>query len=231
MKKWLQRLGVGLIFLIALVMIFHNQLAALLLRTYRPEVTKKSVAVGKREAGDYDWKHVKTITAKDIAAARLQSSKMHYIGLLAIPKIGVSLPISNGVADNNLTLGAGTLYANQQMGEGNYNLASHFVPGTGNEDVLFSPLYYKGKVGQKIYLTDMSKVYTYTATSVKVVAPTAVEVTDNVPGQKLVTLITCNYTAEAGRVVMQGTLEKVTDWQNTSKTVTAAFKTSNEWIK
>lgn len=50
-----------------------------------------------------------------------------------------------------------------EMGKGNYALAGHNMSNLGPK-VLFSPLYYRAKVGQKIYLTDMKNVYTYKIT-------------------------------------------------------------------
>lgn len=68
-----------------------------------------------------------------------------------------------------------------------------------------------------MYLTDMSKIYSYQATSVNVVQPTAVEMTYNQPNKNQLTLITCDYTAERGRVAMQGDLKQVYTWHDAPK--------------
>lgn len=76
---------------------------------------------------------------------------------IAIPEISMNLPIFKGLDNVGLYYGAGTMKAEQQMGEGNYALASHHVFGiTGASDMLFSPLD-RAKEGMKIYITDKEK--------------------------------------------------------------------------
>lgn len=210
-----------ILIVISLGLIFNKQIVNYLIKSYEPQVTKTKVKKASERAkkSDYNWKDVNSLTPTDVLKARLHSDKMNYVGYVAIPEIKLDLPISLGVSNDNLALGAGTLYQDQKMGEGNYSLASHFFRGSGNKDLLFSPIYYRGKVGQTIYLTDLSKVYTYTATSVKVVKSTDIAVTNPVAGKKLITLITCNYAHQYGRVVMQGELTKVENWADISSTV------------
>ncbi|MFR4252351.1 MAG: hypothetical protein ACLT1C_02735 [Weissella confusa] len=52
-----------------------------------------------------------------------------------------------------------------------------------------------------------------------------------VEGKKLVTLITCDYTAERGRIMMRGELQGVKTWAETPKDIQKAFTTDNRWIK
>ncbi|MDY2519429.1 class A sortase [Weissella cibaria] len=222
-------LGVGVT--ASLGLIFHNQIGTLMIKTYKPTVTQKMVAKAKTAKANYDWKSVKSLTAQEMINARLHAGKLRYIGMVSVPEIGLSLPISKGVNDIALTFGAGTLYPDQVMGKNNYSLASHFVQGSSNKKVLFSPIYYEGKTGQHMYLTDMSKIYSYQATSVKVVQPTAVEVTYNQPNKNQLTLITCDYTAERGRVVIQGDLKQVYTWHDAPKEIRDSFSHTNEWHK
>ncbi|TDG67492.1 hypothetical protein C5L23_001291 [Leuconostoc fallax] len=222
LKTSLFWLSIILLLVLSLVLIFNRQIAYFTVKHYQPQLTTKSVATAKKEKTkqkNFNWSKVHALTPQQILAARTSAKDTQYIGLVAVPEIGVNLPIAKGTTDRNLSLGAGTLYQNQKMGSGNYALASHFVQGKSYKDLLFSPIYYKGKVGQKIYLTDLSHVYTYCCTTVKTVQPTDVAVTYPVSGKKIVTLITCDYTAERGRVIMQGELIKTTTWQQTSKQI------------
>jgi sortase A len=66
------------------------------------------------------------------------------------------------------------------------------------------------QVGNQIYLTDMSKVYTYKVATKTTVNETQVQWIDDVAGKKLVTLITCASATEGetNRIMVQGALEK-----------------------
>ncbi|CAM2920446.1 class A sortase [Weissella confusa] len=230
---WLKWLGVLLILIISLGLIFHNEIANFTLKSFEPQVTKQSIKAGQKEKkqANYDWQKVGALTAQQVLQARLNSDKINFIGFVAVPEVGISVPISNGTTDLNLSLGAGTMFPDEVMGEGNYALASHFIPGDSGRDLLFSPLYYKGKVGQDIYLTDMNKVYRYKAVDFKVIQPTDVDWVYPVEGKKLVTLITCDYTAKRGRIMMRGELQGVKTWAETPKDIQKAFTTDNRWIK
>ncbi len=230
---WLRAVIFVVLLLISLLLIFHNQIANVALKTYEPEVTKTSIKKGaaEKKTPNYDWQKVGSLTAQQVLAARVNAGKINFIGFVAIPEIGLSVPLSNGTTDLNLSLGAGTMFPDQTMGEGNYALASHFIQGDSGRDVLFSPIYYKGAVGQKIYLTDMNHVYEYRAVDFKVIKPTDVDWVYPVAGKKLVTLITCDYTAERGRVMMRGELERTTTWDKTPKSIQTAFTADNRWIK
>jgi len=129
------------------------------------------------------------------------------VGQLRVPAVGLNLPIGIGVGNATLVRGAGTLKANQRMGQGNYALAGHYM--TSNR-LLFSPL--KGvRNGDSIYLTDKQQLYRYRVTRVRVVDRHRVDVIDDVPGKKLVTLVTCASAkrGEPKRLVVQGELRSV----------------------
>jgi sortase A len=79
-----------------------------------------------------------------------------------------------------------------------------------NQGILFSPLK-QVALGDKIYLTDMKQVFTYQVTTKKTINETQVQWIDDVPGKKLVTLITCASPTEGevNRIAVQGDLIKV----------------------
>ncbi|HEY4398917.1 MAG TPA: class A sortase [Lactobacillaceae bacterium] len=219
MKRTLWKLIVLLLVIGGFVGVFNQTLEHLFIRYTQPTIKIAKNAT----VGSYDWRDLKSLNIADVLAARLNNPKHTYAGLISIPDIGVNLPISLGISNESLSIGAGTLTKNQVMGTGNYSLASHFVQGSGNKDLLFSPIYYRGKVGQLIYLTDLKKVYVYKTYSVRVVPPNGISVTDVLANKKIVTLITCDYTAESGRVVMQGELSKVISWHATPDKIKNSF--------
>lgn len=111
--------------------------------------------------------------------AQWKAQQLPVIGGIAIPELSLNLPIFNGLENAGLYYGAGTMKETQEMGKGNYALASHHVFGiTGANEMLFSPLD-RAKAGMKIYLTDKEKVYTYSITSVENVEPERVDVVDD----------------------------------------------------
>ena len=60
-----------------------------------------------------------------------------------------------------------------------------------NPGLLFSDIARMSK-GDLIYVTDLTHVYIYQTLSVEMVAPTRVDVIDEVPGKQRVTLVTCS---------------------------------------
>ena len=106
------------------------------------------------------------------------------------------------------------------MGEGNYGLASHRMF---DESLLFTPLDHV-KVGDKIYLTDLSKIYVYQAINNQRVSPDRVDLLDVVPGKCLVTLVTCGEMSGETRRVIQGELKEIVDFDHGTKAMKEAFE-------
>jgi len=205
--KWLGRGVFVILIALSLALIFNEQIKSWLVSSYAPTVTAKSVKKNRAKKGDFNFSKVKSLDFQTVAKARMNKSSIHVIGSIAIPSVGLYLPIGNGVSNETLALAAGTLKADQTMGQGNYALAGHHMIKHG---ALFSPLYYKSKVGQLIYLSDAKHIYEYRTTQRKFIPATAVQVIDDVPNQKLVTLITCDKTG-AGRLMIRG--QYVKKWQ------------------
>ncbi len=84
----------------------------------------------------------------------MNTNRLEVVGEILVPKSSIHLPIGLGVANTTLALAAGTMRQDQKMGKGNYPLAGHHMV---NRHVLFGPLYFKTKVGDNIYLTDLKK--------------------------------------------------------------------------
>jgi len=122
------------------------------------------------------------------------------IGEIIIPAIDLNLPILFGVSGPHVALGAATMHPRQQMGQGNYALASHnmLVP-----TVLFSDIHHL-REGDQIFLRDAHHVYVYQVNVANLtIHPTQSDVINEVPGETLITLITCNVDGSM-RVMVQG---------------------------
>lgn len=117
------------------------------------------------------------------------------IGKIAIPSVGINLPIYKGEFSelgDNMLFGAVTNKQNQEMGKRNYVLSSHIV---NNPEYLFTSLS-KVSVGDYIYLADTDYLYTYKITDGKVVKPSEVWILDDIPNKATITLYTCKYINE-----------------------------------
>jgi len=130
----------------------------------------------------------------------------------------VHLPIAKGVSNEVLALTAGTMRPDQKMGQGNYPLAGHHMS---SQTLLFSPLYWKTRVGQSIYLTNAKTVYVYKVSVRKFIPATDVQVVAQTK-KKLVTLITCDATG-ANRLMIRGTYVKQMAYKNAPTSVQKGF--------
>ena len=190
---------------LSLVLIFNQQVKDYLVNTYQPQVTKSLVAKNEKKKASYAFSSVKDLNLQTVAAARAKKESINVIGVISIPAINLRIPIAKGVSNTTLALAAGTMRADQEMGKGNYPLAAHNM--ANGSKILFSPLYYHGKVGQLVYITDMKKVYEYKLYERKFIDATRVDVIDNTK-ENILTLVTCDATG-ARRLLMRGKLVKV----------------------
>lgn len=135
----------------------------------------------------FDFEEVQSLSIWDVLEAQANTKNIAALGSIYIPAVDMTLPIVKGVGKHALAVGAGTMKRDQQMGEGNYTLASHYIEG---RDVLFGPLY-RLKTGDSIYLTDTKNIYEYKTTEIQVIQATDVYIIDDIANKKLLTLITC----------------------------------------
>ncbi|KRL79475.1 class A sortase [Ligilactobacillus equi] len=205
MKKGLNilRIVVATILLVAgLYLIFNKQITyALINHSQKTELSKKIEGSKHSSQADFDFENVKSLDNQ--TTVKSLSDDAAVIGKIAIPDLKIKLPIYEGLSNYGLAKGAGTMKAGEQMGEGNYSLAGHHMD---DINVLFGQLE-NAKPGMKVYLTDGKKVYIYKITEKKIITKYEVNYLDDVPDQKLLTLITC---AEGGktRYMVRGVLEK-----------------------
>lgn len=185
--------------------------------------------------GNNSASQIKMVSIADLpnikdAMAKVKGS---VIGSVSIPAIKTYLPISDHATYTTMLVSAAQLGTDQSgvetMGTGNYSLASHSLGDTGHQGLLFSSIKYL-KVGDKIYVTDRSSVWTYTVTSNKVISPKDVNVLNNTVSPTL-TLISCiNIKSRAdgsvygvSRTDISAKLTSMSPWGDTSKSITSSF--------
>ncbi|HEL2217925.1 TPA: class A sortase [Streptococcus suis] len=227
---WRNFLAVVLI-LISLALIFNTSIRNFIIgwntNKYQiSNVTTEDIEKNKQAETTFDFDQVQSISTEAILAAQWDAQRLPVIGGIAVPELGINLPIFKGVFNTSLMYGAGTMKENQEMGKGNYALASHNIFGvTGAADVLFSPLD-RAKNGMKIYITDKTNVYTYVIDSVEIVSPESVYVIDDVEGRTEVTLVTCTDYNATQRIIVKGVLESTTPYNETANDILDSFNKS-----
>ncbi|MGQ7562540.1 class A sortase [Streptococcus suis] len=212
--SWLRNLAVGLLMLISLALIFNTSIRNMMIawnsNKYQvTKVSKEEIASNKEVDTTFDFAQVESISTEAVMKAQWEAQQLPVIGGIAIPDLKINLPIFKGLSNVALMYGAGTMKETQEMGKGNYSLASHHIFGmAGASETLFSPLE-NAKEGMKIYLTDKENVYVYNVKSVQSVTPDSVYVIDDIEGQNEITLVTCEDLAATMRTIVKGDLEEV----------------------
>ncbi|HEM3623575.1 TPA: class A sortase [Streptococcus suis] len=226
-RLWRNLLAFVLI-IISLALIFNTSIRNLIIgwnsNKYQiANVTTEEIEKNKQAESTFDFEQVQAVSTEAILQAQWEAQQLPVIGGIAVPDLGINLPIFKGVGNTSLMYGAGTMKETQEMGKGNYSLASHHIFGvTGAADVLFSPLD-RAQNGMKIYITDKSNVYTYVIDSVEIVSPESVYVIDDVEGRTEVTLVTCTDYYATERIIVKGVLESSTPYADASEEIQKAF--------
>ena len=178
-----------ILLLVGLALIFNEPIKGWLVQMNQDakisKISPESIEKANKSKGDFDFSKVKSIDMAQIGKSTANNTAQT-LGVLAIPGVKMRLPILKGLSDAAMSSGGGRMRPDQKMGKGNYPLAGHYMT---NKGILFSPLE-RTKIGQKVYLTDLKKVYTYKIYYKKVVNPYAVWLVKNTK-KKMVTLITC----------------------------------------
>ncbi|KRL37969.1 class A sortase [Liquorilactobacillus uvarum] len=196
-----------LLLAIGLILVFNEQIKDKVIDNMTQTVLRRktqSVAKAKKEKSSFEFKKVKPASISAVKDAWKDDGQA--IGKLAIPAVNLKLSIFYGLRNENLLRGTGTMKKDEKMGQGNYALAGHHM---NDPQILFSPLA-KVKKGDMVYLTDGKRVYEYRVTDRKVVNEYQVQWIQDVPGEKLVTLVTCltAKTGENNRIIVRGKLLK-----------------------
>lgn len=227
MKKKILRFCSFLLIIAGLFLLFNKPIINYFISTTSSaydisQLSKKDLDKNKQKEVSFDFDQVKSLTSEAVVKSQLAGSKneLPVIASIAIPSVKIRLPIFKGLSNEALLYGAGTLSPTQEMGEGNYSLASHR---SDQPELLFTPLE-ELALGDKIYVTDLSNVYTYEAFYKEKVEPTRTEVLDVVPEKRLLTLITCGDLYATSRLVVQAELIDVKPINKLSKEAAEAFQ-------
>ena len=219
-KNLLINILAGFLILLSIALIFNANIRDMFMiwntNKYQvSQVTKEEIEENKETEGNFDFDSVKSLSSEAVLSAQWNSQHLPVIGGIAIPELEMNLPIFKGLDNVNLFYGAGTMKANQVMGEGNYSLASHHIFTAENaSQMLFSP-FVNAKEGMKIYLTDKEKVYTYVIREVKHVTPDRVDEIEDREGIKEITLVTCVDYNATERIIVKGDFKEVKPYAET----------------
>uniref|UniRef100_UPI003F495AD0 class A sortase n=1 Tax=Bacillus multifaciens TaxID=3068506 RepID=UPI003F495AD0 len=154
----------------------------------------------KTEKVTYNFGDVTPINMEDIVKAA--NKKMPVVATIKVPSVDINLPIIEGVSNSAMSIGAGTLKPNQEIGKGNYAMASHHM---NNPKLLFSPLD-RVKKGAFIYLSNGEETYEYVVVEKRIIDAREIDVIEDKKGQNLVTLITCSANGKK-RLIVVGELK------------------------
>ena len=234
----MRRLGfrrfLGLILLVIGIVIMINQ-AWPVVQVY---LNQQDVAVANYTAeelqenasdqsnGQFDFNEVRNVSATEVNQVRTDiesgEADLDVLGAVAIPDANLNTAIIKGMSDVAMVSGAGTMFPDQVMGQGNYTLASHHI-GYGT-DILLNNISDSVTVGDKIYLTDLTNVYVYETFFVEAVNPDQVQyISQEVTGNPIITLMTC--TADlTQRWIVQGNLTETVAFSEAPADVQALFQ-------
>lgn len=176
--------------------------------------------------GQFDFNEVRNVSATEVNQVRTDiesgEADLDVLGAVAIPDANLNTAVIKGMSDIAMVSGAGTMFPDQVMGQGNYTLASHHI-GYGT-DILLNNISDSVTVGDKIYLTDLTNVYVYETFFVEAVNPDQVQyISQEVTGNPIITLMTC--TADlTQRWIVQGNLTETVVFGEAPAEVQALFQ-------
>ena len=113
----------------SILIIFGNQITAHIARSTTQHTVVKKISQDdlKKENADYDWSNVSNSNVLDSLSAKMKSQS-NPIAIMTQPEAKVATTVVAGLDKYQLNLSAGTISADQKLGEGNYVLVGHHVP-------------------------------------------------------------------------------------------------------
>jgi sortase A len=160
--------------------------------TEGPTSSEELVPVASmKQTIDYSGKTVRPLTVEAMKQVDAEKVVTQYgAGTIEIPSIGMKLPILEGMTQENLSVGAGTMKPNQVLGQGNFALAGHYMT---NEGLLFGGIknVHQGDLIQLTYQNQL-RLVAYRVTEVKLITKDQGQVISDSQGTGLLTLITCD---------------------------------------
>lgn len=227
LKNKLINVLLALMLIVGLALVFNNQIKNQIVKWMSNKnrienLSRKDIEVNMDKDVSFDFDAVESLDFETVVKSRVYQDQLYVVGGIAIPDIGLNLPIYKGLSNYALSAGAGTMKDGQLMGEGNYALASHNM---NDGSLLFAPLSnIPAPETQEtlMYLTDLEYIYTYKVVMKKYVDPSQSEVIDDVEGKKLLTLVTCDFSG-AERLIIQGEFVNKVSGKKASTAMTNAF--------
>ena len=205
-KNWLINSLLVLLFIIGLALIFNNQI-----RSWVVQQNSRSYAVSKLKPADVK-KNMARETTFDFDSVESLSTE----AVMKAQFENKNLPVIGAIAIPSVEI-------NLPIFKGLSNVALLTGAGTMKEDQV---------MGKNNYA--LATVYTYKITSVEKIEPTRVELIDDVPGQNMITLITCGDLQATTRIAVQGTLAATTPIKDANDDMLKAFqleqKTLADWV-
>lgn len=221
-RKWINVFAILLI-IVGVVFLMRGYFESFLIKKVTNDnqftsVTVEEVQKNEEVEGEFDFDQTTNLNFEHILAGYQSRDNLPVIGGLGIPSIQLQLPILKGLSESNLVAGVGTMTPDQKMGTGNYSLVGHNYARTG---ILFSDIP-NTSIGDLVYITDLKKVYVYEMNYLKMVTPDRVDLIEEIPDRKMITLITCNLDLTM-RWVSQGDLVEEVAIENATDEMIAAL--------
>lgn len=220
-------LGIGIVFMVSqawpVVQVYLNQ-QDVAVANYTAEELQENAS--NQSNGQFDFNEVRNVSAAEVNQVRSDiesgNADLDILGAAAIPNANLNTAVIKGMSDAAMVSGAGTMFPDQVMGQGNYTLTSHHI-GYGT-DILLNNISDSVTVGDKIYLTDLTNVYVYETFFVEAVNPDQVQyISQEMMGDPIVTLMTC--TADlTQRWIVQGNLTETVAFGEAPAEVQALFQ-------
>lgn len=201
-NRLLQILSFGLILigiaLIALPRINHWRIGNRVEKNYEVALELPSETLQENSTNEttFDFAAIDEINASGTLLSTDYVDPNLIIGRLMIPSIQLNLTLYNGLTNDILLAGVGTMRPDLTMGEGNFPIAGHYTYGMNGANILFTDLT-SVEMGDDIYLTDNEMVYQYRAFDSKIVAPSEVQWIDDAVakehGKPIISLMNCYF--------------------------------------
>lgn len=220
LRKWSDRLYIAFMFVLVFVglgLMFHQSIANYFVNqrsmSYVNDTKPSDMVANENADVSFDAANVGSVTSADVllqmTSGANHNTNLPVVGAIAIPDLGMNLPIMKGLDNTSLSVGAGTMKPDQKMGVGNYALASHSLfYGMGHEKLLFTPLRLYAKTGQTIYMRDSENIYVYYISDIFIVNPEDGYVISDMEGEGILTLVTCTDAEARQRTIVRGQLER-----------------------
>ena len=189
--NWIINILIFIMLVLGLLLVFNEKIKIYSIEQMTNQtmkkVTREKIKQAQKAKATFQFNKVKSLSSSTVTMTMISGYEAPSLGKMAIPAVGLKLPILKGLANNNLSLGAGTMKPDQKMGKGNYALAGHYMT---NQGVLFSPLKNISN-GDYIYLTDLKRVYKYKTYYKKIINKNEVNWIYDSKDEITLTLITC----------------------------------------